>query len=145
MPKNDPNSDFVSANACSVAALLTLLEQGRLVNREACAGMKHLIDKQKSGVPGGSHTRSYFFEGLQALPLDRIHSKLGIGTYRNDAAIIVRTVRPDPRDRSKDKQIRYVAVGMDDDTVTTDHLHRLIVEFDKCIQENNGLLSASVP
>jgi N-acetylmuramoyl-L-alanine amidase len=145
VPRGNPAADFVSATPCSVAALLTLMEQNRLVNSNSCAGMKHLMDKQKTGVPLGSHTRSYFLEGLQGFTLDRIHSKLGIGTHRNDCAIVVRTVRPDPSDRSKDKQIRYIAVGNDDPTATTDHLHKLIVEFDKCIRENNGLLSATAP
>jgi N-acetylmuramoyl-L-alanine amidase len=145
LPRDNPAVDFVSATPVSVAALLTLMEQGRLVNTNSCAGMKHLLDKKKTGVPNGSHTRSYFLEGLRGLTLDRFHSKLGIGTHRNDCAIVVRTVRPDPHDHTRDKQIRYVAVGNDDPTKTTDHLHQLIVEFDKCIQENNGLISSSTP
>jgi hypothetical protein len=145
LPSANPAVDFVSATPCSVASLLTLLEQKRLVNPNSCAGMKHLLDKQKSGVPGGSHTRSYFKEGLSGFTLDRIHSKLGIGTHRNDAAIIVRTVKPDPADASKDKQIRYVAVAMDDPTKATVFLHDLIRQLDKCIQENNGLITAATP
>jgi hypothetical protein len=149
VPKGDPNSDFVSANACSIAALLTLVEQKRLVNANACAAIKYLTDKRKAGVPGGSHTRSYFLEGLEKLfTIDEIHSKLGIGTHLNDAAIIVRTVKPDPTDSTKDKQIRYVAAAFDDPSPLNGrafHLERLIVELDKCIRENNGLLSATAP
>lgn len=143
VPKASPGSDFVSANACSVAAIFTLIEQGRLVNQDACAGMKHLMDKNKSGVPGGSHTRSYFAEGLAGVTLDRIHSKLGIGTFLNDAAIIVRTAT-DSKDPAKHEQIRYVAAGFDDPSpakagVPAKFLNQLIVELDKCICENNGL------
>jgi len=143
VPKSSPGSDYVSGNACSVAAIFTLIEQGRLVNRDASAGMKHLMDKRKSGVPGGSHTRSYFAEGLAGVTLDRIHSKLGIGNFLNDAAIIVRTAT-DSTDATKHKQIRYVAAGFDDPSparagVPAKFLNQLIVELDKCICENNGL------
>jgi hypothetical protein len=143
VPKSNPRTDFVSATACSVAALLTLLEQDRLVNRESCAGMKHLLSKMKAGVAGGSHTRSYFLEGLQPLfALDRLQSKLGIGDFRNDAAIVARTV---DSDSGVDKQVCYVAAGFDDPIPTTPNLHSLIVALDKCILENNGLLAPSAP
>lgn len=149
VPRHNPKNDFVSANACSVAAILTLIEQGRLVNPEACKGMKHLMDKNKSGVPQGSHTRSYFKEGLASLPVSRIHSKLGIGHFLNDAAIIVRPVQ-DPENPASEKQIRYVAAGFDDPSpakarVPARFLNQLIVELDKCIRENNGVLSPSAP
>jgi hypothetical protein len=148
VPRGNPESDFVSATAASVAALLTLLEQGRLVNQEACAGMKQMMNKNKVGVDRGSHTRSYFRQGLRPLVPDRIHSKLGIGHFLNDAAIIVRTV-PDPADPAKTKEIRYVATGFDDPTPPSPKpavfLDALIVELDKCIRENNGLLAASSP
>jgi hypothetical protein len=155
VPKGAPGTDFTSATAASVAALLTLIEQDRLVNPEACAAMKHLTSKQKTGLTliddatgtpfhPGSYTKSFFEDGLSGagITFDRIHSKLGIGTHENDGAIIVRTVRPDPADRSKDKQIRYVAAGFDGTEAT---LHTLIVELDKCIQENNGLITAATP
>lgn len=145
VPRGSPGTDFVSATAASIAALLTLMEQGRLVNRNASAGMKHLTSKFKTGLALGSHTRSYFLEGLRPLLMpSRLHSKLGIGTFRNDCAIVVRTVT-DPADATKTTQIRYVAAGFDDPTKTTDLLHELIVEFDKCIRENNGLLTAATP
>ena len=144
LQKDNSAVDFVSATACSVASMMTLIEQNRLVNPNSCAAMKHLLNKEKSGVTNGSHSRSYFEEGLTGIVLDRINSKLGIGTHRNDAAIIVRTVRPDPSDHSKDKQIRYVAVGMDDWKLGA-VLRKLIVDLDKCIQENNGLISSTTP
>jgi hypothetical protein len=145
VPRNNPKADFVSANAASIAALLTLMEQGRLVNPISCAGMKQMMNKNKSGFPNGSFTRSYFEEGLRAatLSVDRINSKLGIGDFTNDGAIILRTVT-DPLHAGTNTQIRYVAAGFDDPT-DGDNLHALIVAFDKCIRENNGLLSASAP
>ncbi len=82
--------------------------------------------------------------------LDRIHSKLGIGDFLNDVALIERTVHPDPADRSKDRKIRYVAAGFDDPSPAkadgpARFLNKLIVELDKCILENNGLLAPSAP
>ena len=150
VPRANPRADFVSATAASIAALMTLLEQNRLVNSDACAGMKQLTNKNKPGVPpSGSRTRSYFLEGLRPhlLP-NRIHSKLGIGDFLNDCAIIVRTV-PDPANPATSKEIRYVAAGFDDPTPATSapavFLNALIVELDKCIRENNGLLAAAAP
>lgn len=150
VPRANPRSDFVSASAASIAALMTLLEQNRLVSRDACAGMKQLTNKKKSGVPpSGSRTRSYFLEGLTPhLMPNRIHSKLGIGDFLNDCAIIVRTVS-DPENPANSREIRYVAAGFDDPTPATSApavlLNALIVELDKSIRENNGLLAASVP
>jgi hypothetical protein len=146
VPRHNPRADFVSGTAASCATLLTLLEQNRLVSKNACAGMKQLTSKKKALGGRGSLTRSYFLEGLRSVhvPLDRIHSKLGIGDFRNDGAIVVRTVT-DPADSTKTKQIRYVATGFDEPDPGTKSLHKLIIEFDNCIQENNGLLSASSP
>lgn len=150
VPRGNPKADFVSATAASVAALMTLIEQDRLVNRDACAGMKQLTNKNKPGVPPrGSRTRSYFLEGLRPhlLP-NRIHSKLGIGNFLNNCEIIVRTVH-DPANPENSKEIRYVAAGFDDPTPATNKpavfLNALILELDKCIRENNGLLAASAP
>jgi hypothetical protein len=156
--KDNPEADFVSATAASVAALFTLIEQGRLVNRDACAAMKHLMNKDKAGL--GSFTRSPFLDGLRTVltsdsKLVRIHSKLGIGNFalhgpmhghgsRDDGAIIVRSV-PDPADPTKTKQFCYVASGFDDPDKFGPTLQKLIVELDKCIRENNGLLPATAP
>ena len=148
VPKDQPAADYVSATACSIAALFTLIEQGRLVNGPSCTAMKYLLNKHKPGVPGGSHTRSFFAEGLSGLTLDRIHSKLGIGDFLSDAAIIERTLSPKPADRAQDRTIRYVAAGFDE-KIPSDNRSRLLTELirqlDKCILENNGLLSASDP
>jgi hypothetical protein len=145
VPRDNPDTDFVSATPAGVAALLTLMEQGRLVSANSCAGMKQMMNKFKPGLPGGSFTRSYFEEGLRRalLPLVRINSKLGIGVRTNDGAIILRDV-PDPLNPGATKQIRYVAAGFDDPT-DGDNLHALVVAFDKCIRENNSLLSSAVP
>jgi hypothetical protein len=145
VPRGAKGTDFVSATAASVASLFTLMEQGRLVNPDACAGMKQLTSKKKA-FGFGSLTKSFFEEGLRPLGFDRLHSKLGIGDFNNDAAIIERTIVPDPADPSKNKQIRYVAAGFDDRVPDRGRsLRTLIVELDKCIQENNGLISASTP
>jgi hypothetical protein len=144
VPSTGTGVDFVSATAASVASLFTLMEQGRLVNSEACAGMKHLTSKQKSSF--GSLTRSFFEEGLRSLKFDRLHSKLGIGNFNNDGAIIERTISPVPGDPSKNKQIRYVAAGFDEPLAQDGaQLRKLIIQLDKCIQENNGLISSAAP
>lgn len=156
--KDNPEVDVISATAASIAALFTLIEQGRLVNHDACVAMKHLMSKNKAGV--GSFTRSPFLDGLRTIlagdsKLVRIHSKLGIGNFsvsgpmrghgaRSDSAIIVRSV-PDPADATKTKQFCYVAAGFDDPEKFGPTLQKLIVELDKCIRENNGLLAATAP
>ena len=161
--KDNPESDFISATAASIASLLTLMEQGRLVNGDASAGMKHLMNKNKPGVKlgptfaEGSFTKSYFLMGLRKIldadsELVRIHSKLGIGnklsghreTIRDDCAIVVRRV-PDPAHPGSSKEFTYVAAAFDDPAKDGPDLQALIVELDKCIRENNGLLAASAP
>ena len=151
VPKGARGADFVSATAASVAALFTLMEQGRLVNPAACAGMKQLTSKDKKDPTDpvnpnfGSLTRSFFEEGFRRNRIGhvRLHSKLGIGNFRNDGAIIVRSV-PNPAVPGTRTEIRYVATGFDDD-VLGEKLRALIVELDKCILENNGLITASTP
>jgi hypothetical protein len=135
VPRGNPKADFVSGTAASAAALFTLIEQSRLVDPVAAAGMRQLTSKNKK--PFGSLTRSFFQEGLDAAGLTqvRLHSKLGIGDRLNDGAIIVRQVGS--------KQIRYVATGFD--AIGDTDFGPLIVALDKCIRENNGLLSPSSP
>jgi hypothetical protein len=135
VPRGNAKADFVSGTAASAAALFTLMEQKRLVDPVAAAGMRQLTSKNKR--PFGSLTRSFFQEGLDAagLPQIRLHSKLGIGDFLNDGAIIVRQVGSKP--------IRYVATGFD--AVGEKDFGPLIVALDKCIRENNGLLSPSSP
>jgi hypothetical protein len=155
VPRGAKGSDFVSATAASIAALLTLMEQGRLVSPKSSAAMKHLMSKTKTGLtlpdgpdddsegclgPRQSYTRSYFRTGLrdEGIAFDRLHSKLGIGDFQNDGAIIARTPQTG-------KHITYVAAGFDDNDPAGRNLGKLIVQLDKCIQENNGLISASTP
>ena len=145
--------DFVSATAASMAAMLTLLEQDRLVNPEASSAMKHLMNKDKVGlrvldrgrlISVGSYTRSFFSEELERrFRLDRVHSKLGIASALNDGLIVARTVRPDPADPSKTVPLLYVAAGFDSSSPT--NLHTLIVQLDRCILEHNGLLAPNAP
>lgn len=145
VPQGSPGADFVSGTAASAVALLTLIEQGRLVHADASSGMKHLMSKRKT-FPGGSLTRSFFEEGLQGLVLDRVHSKLGIGGFNNDGIIVLRTIRAAPGGPAADTQIRYVATGFDEPLRDDGkRLRALILELDKCIQENNGLISAATP
>ena len=153
LPPVPQRADAISANAASIAALLTLMAQGRLVNQEASASMKHLMGKQKTGLTNnrgravGSYTRSFFREGLrfQQEDVDRpgihltrrfvdfpptvVESKIGIADFTNDCVFVV---RPD-----RGKELRYVAAGFDDSNAQL--LRRLIVRLDMCIQENNGL------
>jgi hypothetical protein len=141
--KTAPGADYISSTATAIAAVLTLLEQDRLVNSNSSAAMKYLMDKHKPGLGGGSFSRSPFEDGLKTIlspdsRLIRIHSKLGVGDGASDCAIIVRSV-PDPVDPAKQKEFRYVAAGFDDPNVWGPRLKKLIVELDKCIRENNGL------
>ncbi len=146
--------DFVSATPASVAGLLTLIEQDRLVNPNSCAGMRQLTNKAKVGLKlpktggglrnVGSYTKSFFRPGLAGLSLDRFHSKLGIGDFNNDGALVVRTVK-DPLDPAKKTELRYAAAGFDDTTNDGSTLATLILHLDKCIQENNGLIKSTDP
>ncbi len=145
VPQGAAGADFVSATAASTAALFTLIEQDRLVNTTACRAMELLMSKKKA-FAGGSLTRSFFAEGLESLGFDRLHSKLGIGNFNNDGMIVERTVAPTPQGPAAPTVIRYVATGFDE-PLNQDgaHLRTLILELDKCIQENNGLIAAATP
>ena len=146
VPGEVKGSDFVSATAASVSALITLIAQNRAVNVQACQGMKQLLNKQKR-FRGGSLTRSFFLEGMDRanLQFDEFFSKLGIGNFLNDGVIVVRTVGDPQVDPTKNVQIRYVATGFDCPASTAAPLQKLIVELDKCILENNGFITPSTP
>lgn len=141
VPRHNPNADFISGTAASIASLFTLMAQDKLVSKSASASMRELTNRHKRNITDGSFNRSFFEDGLDAgvsasggrMSPDHVHAKIGIGAARSDSALIVRKVGG--------KELRYVAVGCDDPDVTG--LHELIVKLDKCIQENNGLLSAS--
>ena len=142
VPRGNPNSDFVSGTPAAVAALFTLMAQDKLVSKQASAQMRGLTNRRKTSVEGGvwgSFNRSFFKEGLRAVGIrpKQFHAKIGIGNFRNDVALIVRD--------AGEKEIRYVAVGCDDKHREGDDLDDLIVRLDKCIQENNGLITPTVP
>jgi hypothetical protein len=143
VPQGNPKADFVSGTPASIAALFTLMEQDRLVGKNACINMRHLTDRRKSDIPGGSFNRSFFQDGLKKAVIfpERIHAKIGIGDARDDSALIVRDVDPTPRAPVRVRtRIRYVAVGCDD-VAGVKELHDLIVRLDTCIRENNGLMT----
>jgi hypothetical protein len=143
VPKGAPGSDFVSATAASSAALLTLIAQGRLVSAADSTNMKLLLNKNKPGF--GSLTRSFFEEELSALGPDTFFSKLGIANFNNDGAIVERTVFSSTL-AGTDTQIRYVLTGFDEPLGENgERLRKLAVELDKCILENNGLLTPATP
>jgi len=151
LPPVPPGADVQSCTAWSVAALLTLLAQDRLVTPESSAAMRHLMSKRKVGPTINnqrrrsfdSFTRSFFEENLaQFFPtenerfhLDAVSSKLGIGNFRNDCILVVRS---DTRHPDRNTRLRYVAAGFDDNARGA-LLRELILELDMCIQENNGL------
>jgi hypothetical protein len=142
VPQGDPKADFVSGTPASIAALYTLMEQDRLVSKNACISMRDLTSRRKSDIPGGSFNRSFFHDGLKKAVIfpERIHAKIGIGDARDDSALIVRDVDPTPQAPVKVRtRIRYVAVGCDD-VAGVRELHDLIVRLDTCIRENNGLM-----
>jgi hypothetical protein len=145
--------DYITGTAASIAAFLTALAQGRLINMESCRAMRQLMDKGKTAATvgttsfQGSFTRSYFAEGLAPPPrpdgqlidmppaiwTDTIQSKLGIGTNNSDCALITRKTQGG-------NTLRYVAAGFDEPKNSDGKLlGKLIVQLDKCIQRNNGL------
>jgi hypothetical protein len=143
VPQGNPKADFVSGTPASVAALYTLMEQDKLVSKNACISMRQLTNRRKNDIPGGSFNRSFFQDGLKKAIIfpDRIHAKIGIGDARDDSALIVRDVDPTPRAPVKARtRIRYVAVGCDD-VAGVKELHDLIVRLDDCIRQNNGLMT----
>ena len=142
-------ADPQSCTAASMAALLTLMAQGRLVDRESSAAMLHLMSKRKQGLTLfngrsiNSYTRSGFQSGLALLPdgkrrfrLTQFHSKLGIGNHENDCGFVVRRETRQESSGTVEKDLRYIATGFD--SGNEGPLGELIVELDMAIQENNG-------
>jgi hypothetical protein len=119
------------------------MEQDRLVSKNACISMRHLTDRRKADISGGSFNHSFFKDGLRHAVIfpERIHAKIGIGDAHDDSALIARDVDPTPRAPVQVcTRIRYVAVGCDD-VPGPKELHDLIVRLDTCIRENNGLMT----
>jgi hypothetical protein len=144
-------ADLQSCTAASIAALLTLMVQGRLVDAESSAAMLHLMSKRKQGLTNAagqsipSYTRSGFQTGLRSLPdgkrrfrLTEFHSKLGIGDHENDCALVVRRETRQESSGTVEKDLRYIATGFDSGGAAA--LGELIVELDMAIQENNGFV-----
>jgi hypothetical protein len=109
------------ATATAVARLLTLVEQGRLVDSDASKEMRALM--RLAG--------SWFGDGLReakpARPVSDIYAKVGLyGTY-HDCAVITRSVAG--------KLIRYAAVVLTARNETV--LKQLIVRLDDYVQMNN--------
>lgn len=152
LPPVPQGADAISGTAASIAAMLTLIAQGRLVSQDASGGMKHLMSRRKQGLHNrrgrrvGSYTRSFFNEGLSfqqeevdnvrrtprfvEAPVREIYSKIGIADFSSDCALVVR--------QDRGKELRYIAAGFDS-TQGAALLRRLIVRLDMCIQQNNGL------
>ncbi len=150
-----PGNSFTACTPATIAAILTLIEQNRLINPDLSAKMRELLDKRKTGLkrkfsgrltPVGSYSRSFLREGLVFIDpdartktprfsLDEIFSKLGIGNKLSDAAIIKRTDRG--------KTLHYIATAFDDEQVSK--LHEVSFQLDMVIQQNNGLTPSPTP
>lgn len=123
-----------SATAGSLAALMTLLAQRRLVSPEASSVMQFFMQKTPNNpFPG---TGSWFAIGLRPLgPLKTVLAKVGLAAGGADeCAYIEREVDDGKGGR---KTLRYVAVGLR--AKRGSELEQLILELDKCILVNNGL------
>src|SRR5205807_2544163 len=113
-----------STTPASAVAFMTLLKQDRLVNREACDGMRTLLDRRLTTTKTKVGTRSPFGDGLMlalvpsydeedyeryhyAPVFDELYSKLGLGNYDNfwEVALLVRTVAG--------KKLTYAAACLD--------------------------------
>jgi hypothetical protein len=128
-----------SATPGSLAALMTLLAQNRLVGSQASAGMRRVMQKRPSlTFPG---TGSWFLEGLSPLPIKVALAKVGLAGGADDLAYIERDVEVAQSDGGKKKTtLRYVAVALR--ARSGGELRNLIRELDKCILANNGLTPA---
>ncbi len=150
-PKGD---SFTACTAATIAAMLTLVQQNRMISQDVSEQMRRLLSKRKAGLRRrfrgklqrvDSFSRSFLEESLSfhdpgtfkkpRFQLDEVFSKLGIGNRFGDAAIVRRTDRG--------KKLHYVAVGLDDTSI--DKLHELIVQLDMVIQKNNGLAPLDKP
>jgi hypothetical protein len=149
------NDSFTSCTPAAIVAMLTLIEQRRLITQSHSDQMRALLNKKKTGLqrrikgkltPVGSFTRSFLKESLQFIDVDSPRrvprftiddccSKLGIGNRFSDAAIIKRTDRG--------KKLHYVAAAFDDEDV--EKLHEVAVLLDMAIQQNNELSPSPTP
>lgn len=131
--------DHQSATAGALAAAMTLLAQGRLVNPQASREMLALMKKEPNPTHPG--IKSWFKEGLKQLrdegSLVSVASKLGVDKGIDDCALIERKVETGSGAK---KPLLYVAVGLR--AKGSGELQNLILRLDKCILANNGVTPA---
>jgi hypothetical protein len=126
----------ISGTAGSLAAFLTLIAQRRLVSHEASEVMEFFMHKIPSNpFPG---TGSWFEEGLRPLGgVQKLAAKVGLSGGSDECAYIEREVDDGTGDK---KRLRYVAVVLR--ARAGNDVRALILELDKCILANNGLVAA---
>jgi len=141
-----PGNSFTACTPATIAAIMTLIAQDRMISPEASQEMRALLNKRKTNPRNGSHSRSFLEDGLvfadparetgRRFRLLEVFSKLGIGTRRSDAIIVKREERG--------KTLHYVAAGFDD-VPSAAGLHELALQLDMAIQKNNGRQPSPVP
>jgi hypothetical protein len=111
-----------TGTACQVARFMTLLAQGRLVDRASSADMLRMMT-------GGSYIGEALWQAKPRRDYSWTRAKLGLGNdlSYHDCAII----RVD-RDADPKKVVRYVSVVLGS-LRTRAHLHKLAVGFHDCI------------
>lgn len=132
-----------AVNTLALASAFTLLGQDRLIDAAASTSLKNYLSD--------SVWRIKFIEGFERMGLKvnsrsthlPLTSKVKIwrksGTMpgiSHDAALIERRACLDRR-CLRQKDLTYVAVAMADDASVTPLLGRLVMEFDRCIKDNN--------
>ena len=130
---------MLSGTAGSLAALMTLLAQRRLVSPIATVGISSLM--QKLPYTPNPGTGSWLQNGLSKLAnggsLKTVLAKVGLDDHSHEIALIERWVNISG---GKKTLLRYIAVGLR--AKTGAELQQLILELDKCILANNGLTAA---
>ena len=119
--------------AASVAALVTLIGQDRLVNKAACIQMRDELMDQFAGFGGyGSWLTSGLAKTRRILVGDRAFAKLGITDGLLFDAVLVQSF-------ARGKNLRYVmvALGAPQTTAGEQLLRDVAVELHDCIDRNN--------
>lgn len=121
--RRDPVANLShGATAVSVAKLLTLLAQGRLVDAQSSREMLDIL-----GNPGLHHK---FVRGLDSRPSTIFRKSGSWKEWHGDAALVERDGK------------RYVAVALMQTTEGERLLEQLILRLDDCIDERPGLVIA---
>jgi hypothetical protein len=132
-PKKEPTRQC--GTAAAAAALLTLVGQGDLVNKDASTEMRntHLDIFASDGY--GSWFSAGLIEAKRFTSADKVFAKLGIADGKLFDCVLLR--RTDPQ---TNKLLRCAMVGLDaPQTAEGEKLYKsLAVELDKCIQQNNA-------